>query len=101
MECHLIRLYKQDLLLKEAEFLQELEKKFDHSIGGSKDLTDAAAGAYFNAITSDEKATFSSNNNPSLYGGGPNSLAPLSYFDFGILQDYMRRNPRRGRVFRV
>ena len=38
------------------------------SIHNSKDTTDAAAGAYNNAINSDEKVTMMSPNNPRLHG---------------------------------
>lgn len=102
IEGHQIRLYRHDLLLKEAEFLQELEKKLDHGVGGSKDLTDAAAGAYFNAITSGEKATLSAQNVPVVLGiqrTGPGYDANLD--DFGILADYLRRSQRPPRVFRA
>jgi hypothetical protein len=42
IEAHQIRLYPHPILLREAEFLQELDRKFDHPAGGSKDLTDVA-----------------------------------------------------------
>jgi hypothetical protein len=100
IEGHQIRLYPQSLLLKEAEFLQELDRKFDHPAGGSKDLTDAASGAYFNAILSAEKTTLSAQNVPAIYGIGPTLVGhDAALTDFGILEDYMRRNPRRVRVF--
>jgi hypothetical protein len=87
---------RQEALLKEAEFLQELDRKFDHPAEGSKDLTDAAAGAYYNAITFGEKTTLSVRNEPAVYGIGS---APLGHdanlTDFGFYQDYLRRNPRR------
>jgi hypothetical protein len=100
IEGHQIRLYMQDLLLKEAEFLQELERKFDHPVGGSKDLADAAAGAYFNAITSAEKTTLLAQNVPAVFGVGLVSVGHgAELTDFGIFEDYMRRNPRRIRQF--
>ena len=100
IEGHQIRLYPESTLLREAEFLEELERKFDHPTGGSKDLTDSAAGAYFNAISSDEKTTLTVQNLPGIYGIGP-TLHPhnAASIDFGFLEDYMRRNPRRGRIF--
>jgi len=101
IEGHQIRLYHQGLLLKETEFLQELDRKFDHPVGGSKDLADAAAGAYFNAILSEEKTTLSVWNEPAIYGIAPTPIGhDAALTDFGILQDYMRRNPRGVKVFR-
>jgi hypothetical protein len=49
-----IRLYHQPQLLKEITGLVELDTKIDHQPNGNKDTTDAAAGAYLNAISSDE-----------------------------------------------
>src|SRR5204863_3634633 len=49
-----IRLYNQPQLLKEASGLIEVGTKIDHQPNGSKDTTDAAAGAYINAISSEE-----------------------------------------------
>jgi len=100
IEGHQIRLYPHGLLLREAEFLQEMSRKFDHPGGGTKDLTDAAAGSYFNAILSQEKATLSVQNAVALYGLGPKPVGhDAALMDFGFYEDYMRRNPRRVRVF--
>jgi len=102
IEGHHIRLCRNDLLLREVAFLQELEKKFDHGVGGSKDLADAAAGAYFNAITSGEKTTLAAQNVPAVFGIEPirpGSDAALT--DFGILEDYVRRSPRPIRIFQA
>jgi hypothetical protein len=57
-----IRLYRNHQMLREAEALLEMDKKFDHPPDGSKDTTDAAAGAFFNAVNSDEKTTMASHN---------------------------------------
>jgi hypothetical protein len=57
-----IRLSRNLQMIREAEALMEMDKKFDHPPDGSKDTTDAAAGAFFNAINSDEKITISSHN---------------------------------------
>jgi hypothetical protein len=56
-------------MIREAENLLEMDKKFDHPPDGSKDTTDAAAGAYFNAVNSDEKLSLVSHNAPSVYTG--------------------------------
>jgi len=64
-----IRLYRSEQMIREAEQLLEMDKKFDHPPEGSKDTTDAAAGAYFNAINSDEKLMLCSHNYPAVYGG--------------------------------
>jgi hypothetical protein len=57
-----IRLYENNQMLREAEGLLEMDKKYDHPPDGSKDTTDACAGAFFNAINSEEKVTISSHN---------------------------------------
>jgi hypothetical protein len=56
-------------MLREAENLLEMDKKFDHDATGSKDTIDSAAGAYVNAVNSDEKLTMLSQNAPTLYTG--------------------------------
>jgi hypothetical protein len=63
-----LRPYRQDQLLQETENLLDLEKKIDHPKDGSKDTSDAAAGAYFNAISSDEKSTINSSFDPAIHG---------------------------------
>ena len=47
-----MRPYKQRQMLVEAEHLVDGPDKVDHPENGSKDTTDACAGAYFNAISS-------------------------------------------------
>ena len=64
-----IRLHRNEQMMREAEQLLEMDKKYDHPPDGSKDTTDAAAGAYFNAINSDEKLMLSSHNHPAVYSG--------------------------------
>jgi len=68
-EEHRIRLHRNEQMIREAENLLEMDKKFDHPPDGSKDTTDGAAGAYFNAVNSDEKLTLASYNAPSVYTG--------------------------------
>lgn len=68
-EEHRIRLYRNEQMIRESEQLLEMDKKYDHTPDGSKDTTDAAAGAYFNAVNSDEKVTLTSHNAPSIYSG--------------------------------
>ena len=70
-EEHRIRLHRNEQMLREAEQLLEVDKKFDHPPDGSKDTTDGAAGAFFNAVNSDEKLSISSFNAPGVYGGSP------------------------------
>jgi hypothetical protein len=64
-----LRPYRQDMMVQEAENLVdvETEKKVDHPKNGSKDTSDAAAGAYFNAIESDEKGSVNVDNVPSIH----------------------------------
>ena len=68
-EEHRIRLPRNEQMVREAAELLEMDKKFDHPPDGSKDTTDAAAGAYYNAINSDEKLTLASYNAPAVYSG--------------------------------
>ncbi len=91
---HCIRLYRQAQLLKEAAELIETEWKIVHPPDGTKDTTDAAAGAYFNAITSDEVESL---------GGpqGPSALVGISYVGnaspqdpFGFFAKIPARKPR-------
>jgi hypothetical protein len=49
-----LRLFRQDQLMFEATELLDLPDKIDHppeEEGGSKDTSDSAAGAYYNAIS--------------------------------------------------
>jgi len=54
-----IRMPRHHRLLEEASQLVETEKKFDHPAHGTKDLTDAAAGAYLDAVNSEEARSLS------------------------------------------
>ena len=62
-----MRLYRSEEMIEEAERLMESDKKFDHPDNGSKDTTDASAGAYFNAINSEERTTLLTQAVPSIY----------------------------------
>jgi hypothetical protein len=64
-----IRLHRNEQMIREAGELLEMDKKYDHPPDGSKDTCDGAAGAYYNAINSEEKLTLSSHNAPAVYGG--------------------------------
>lgn len=68
-EEHRIRLMRNEQMIREAENLLEMDKKFDHPPDGSKDTTDAAAGCFYNAVNSDEKLSMGSHNAPSVYTG--------------------------------
>jgi hypothetical protein len=61
-----IWLFRQGMLMKEAEQLMEGAKQVDHPPNGSKDTTDSAAGAYFNAITSGERTGYMANPEPGI-----------------------------------
>jgi hypothetical protein len=65
-----LRMYRHDLLMHEAENLVYVDgnKKIDHPKEGSKDVSDSAAGAYFNAINSEEKLMVAADNNPGIIG---------------------------------
>lgn len=64
-----VRLHRSHQMIREAEQLLEMDKKFDHPPDGSKDTSDAAAGAFFNAVNSEEKVIINSHNAPSVYSG--------------------------------
>jgi hypothetical protein len=68
-EEHRIRLHRNEQMIREAENLLEMDKKFDHPPDGSKDTTDSASGAYYNAVNSDEKMSLITQNAPSMYTG--------------------------------
>lgn len=74
-EDHRIRLYRSEEMLEEAEKLMESDKKFDHPDNGSKDTTDACAGAYFNAVNSEERTALLTESVPSLYQSGAQEAA--------------------------
>lgn len=65
-----LRPYHNDMMIHEAENLVDLEsdKKIEHPKNGSKDTSDACAGAYFDAIESDEKSSINIDNTPSIHG---------------------------------
>lgn len=67
IEDHRVRMYRQPDLLEEVENLLEENKKFDHPVNGSKDLADALGGAYYNAITSEERSSLLTEASPSVY----------------------------------
>lgn len=64
-----VRIYHQSQLWRELENLLEMNKKFDHPPTGSKDTSDGAAGALFNALNSDEKLTIMSHDVPAIHKG--------------------------------
>jgi len=64
-----VRIYRQNQLWRELENLLEMNKKFDHPPTGSKDTSDGAAGALFNALNSDEKLTIMSHDVPAIHKG--------------------------------
>jgi hypothetical protein len=62
-----LRPYRHRHMMLEAENLLDTDKKVDHPPNGSKDTTDACAGAYNNAINSEEKVSMMSPNNPRIH----------------------------------
>ena len=93
---HCIRLYRQAQLWKEAAELIETDSKIDHPPGGTKDTTDAAAGAYLSAILSDEIRSLATPPGPPVVNGiSPHANAsPEDPFGF-----FNRMPPRPIRVF--
>jgi hypothetical protein len=63
-----VRMYRQRQLLIELENLTDGDKKVDHPPEGSKDTSDGAAGAYWNAIVSAE-GTQASAEPPAMESG--------------------------------
>lgn len=45
-----IRMFRHRVLMREAENLLDLKDKIDHQTTGTKDVSDSAAGSYFDAI---------------------------------------------------
>jgi len=74
-----IRLAFNERMYREASRLIEMDKKFDHPPNGTKDVTDAAAGAYLNAVNSNEAKSLNVSNEPGLYWGSSQSSAPDPY----------------------
>jgi hypothetical protein len=94
----LIRLYPQAQLLQEAAELIETEEKIERPPNGTKDTTDAAAGAYLNAITSEEVTTLNVPQAPSVVVGiSPHANASPDD-PFGM---YTRLPKPRSRIFMV
>lgn len=54
-------------MLIEVEALLDLPDMVDHPPEGSKDTTDAAAGAYWNAINYEQEAGSPSGTEPAMY----------------------------------
>lgn len=61
-----LRPYRHRHMMLEAEHLLDGDKKVDHKKDGSKDTTDGCAGAYMNAVSSEEKGTAGLPNEPTI-----------------------------------
>ena len=95
-EAGAVRLYPHEIFLSEAAELLELARKIDHPPGGSKDVADAVAGAYLNAISSAEMTTLTRVPDGQIFGG-PAAARPAADADpFGLLA---RVPPRRTQIF--
>jgi len=93
-----IRLYWQTQLLQEAAELIELDTKIVHQPNGTKDTTDAAAGAYLNAISSEEVRNLTIPlEPPAVVGISPSSNASPDD-PFGL---FVGLKPRPSQVFKV
>jgi hypothetical protein len=93
-----IRLYRQQQLLKEAAALIDTDTKVDHPPNGTKDTTDAAAGAFLNAISSDEVKTLTVPEGPSALVGISGFVQFTNEDPFGFLR---RLPPRRTQIFKA
>jgi hypothetical protein len=91
VQAHTLRPYRHDRLFEEAAQLIELERKIDHPPGGSKDVTDAVAGAHLNALKSDEAARLLANPPPVILGV-ENTASTLAESDpFKLLPAHKRK----------
>jgi hypothetical protein len=97
---HRLRFHRHQQLLCEVTRLVDCGRKFDHPPGsGAKDVADAVAGAYHDAIRSDEKLSLGVENSPAIYGIGGMPMDYESKLGFNFLEDYLTRNPRPIRTF--
>jgi hypothetical protein len=89
-----LRFYPHQVLLTEMAQLVDCGRKFDHPPGGgTKDVADAVAGAYLNAISSDEKVSLGNENLPSIYGTHTQPLDYEQKLDFNFFGGYSRPIP--------
>jgi len=80
-----LRFYPHQILLTEMSQLVDAGRKFDHPPGvGTKDLADAVAGAFLNAISSDGKLTLGDENLPSMYPKHTNVPSYDAKLDFNF-----------------
>lgn len=62
--------YRQHQFMREAEALQDGDKKIDHPLTGTKDTADSFCGAAFNALDCKDPTVAAMNNNgPKFYTG--------------------------------
>ncbi|MCX6925660.1 MAG: hypothetical protein NT154_20980, partial [Verrucomicrobia bacterium] len=98
-EAGRIRLYRQLEFMREAAQLLEMERKICHPSEGSKDTTDAAAGAYANAIGSEEIKILSiSTLPPAVEGIRPPRGNATPEDPFGLYTGIPPRKPRNTNV---
>lgn len=90
---HCIRFYRQEQLLKEAGELIETDRKIDHRPGGTKDTTDGAAGAYLNAIQSEETRYVATPQDPAPVIGISAATYAGANDPFGFLNRIKPRQP--------
>jgi len=68
-----IRLALNNRMYYEASQLMEYDKKYDHPPKGTKDVTDAAAGAYLNAVNSNEVKNPAGVNDSGMHWKSPDT----------------------------
>jgi len=99
---HRLRFYRHEQLLAEVTRLVDCGRKFDHPPGsGAKDVADAVAGAYLDAIGSDEKLSLGIENSPVIHGISGMASGDQDKLGFDFLGDYLKKNPRPIRTFEV
>jgi hypothetical protein len=96
-EEHRIRLALNERRYREASRLIERDKKYDHPANGTKDVTDAAAGVYLNAVNSEEAKNLHVSNEPGLHWGAANTAALDPYappISIPLKPYYLTKPPR-------
>jgi hypothetical protein len=71
-----IRLALNQRMYREASQLLEKDKKYDHPPNGTKDVSDACAGAYLNAVNSEEAKNLHVTIEPSLHWKAKRTSVP-------------------------
>lgn len=91
-----VRLFKHSILWHESEHLIDGSEKIDHNEQNSKDVSDSAAGAYFNAFKAKESGS-TNHTEPAIHGG---SAEPVSDDPHGMTSGLTGTQPATSMVRR-